>query len=287
MTRVTFQIRQHLKRFLDEDIGKKDITSVLLPKGAIAARIITKNDAVIAGAEYAKAIFALYDCRCKILKKDGSKATSGDVIMNIKGKAYNILVCERTALNLLSRMSGIATTTAQLVDMLPKGVELYATRKTAPGLRIFDKTAVEIGGAKRHRMRLDESVMIKDNHIAAAMIMSEPSEKYSTGKAIQHLVAKAKQKHKKIEVEVESAKDAIVAARAGATTVMLDNFTPAGIKKTVKLLKEAGQRDKIRIEASGKITKKNISKYAASTVDMISVGVITNSPTGIDFSLEL
>ncbi len=291
MSEITPQIKEELERFLKEDIGKGDITSALLPNGTITAEIITKEDTIIAGVTYARTMFELQNCESKILKSDGVKAHKGDTIMRISGKPQNVLACERTALNLLSRMSGIATATAEIVNRTStstrKIAKLYATRKTAPGLRIFDKIAVEIGGAKRHRMRLDESIMIKDNHIATVCTLDSRSPKHTTSSAIQHLIKKAKQKYKEIEVEVESSTDAIIAARAGATTIMIDNLSPFGVIETVRLLKKEGLRDSITIEASGKITKKNIGKYMKSGVDRISMGSITNSVKGVDLSLEV
>ena len=194
--------------------------------------------------------------------------------MTITGDAGNILTCERTALNLLTRMSGIATQTNSLVKKIPKKTKLYATRKTAPGLRYFDKEAVEIGGGKKHRLTLDEMVMIKDNHIAI-------------GNSLLSLIKKAKKKYKKFEVEVENTQDAILAAKEGATIILLDNFTPAQIKKTIQVLKNQKLRKKVLLEASGGINSKNISKYGQTGVDIISVGSITNSIKGIDMSLEI
>jgi nicotinate-nucleotide pyrophosphorylase (carboxylating) len=171
-------------------------------------------------------------------------------------------------------MSGIATQTNHLVKKIPSKTKLYATRKTAPGLRYFDKEAVEIGGGKKHRLRLDEMVMIKDNHIAIE-------------DSLLSLIKKTKKKYKKFEVEVENTKDAVLAANMGATIIMLDNFTPAQIKKTIQTLKDQKLRSKVLLEASGGITSKNISKYGQTGVDIISVGSITNSVKGIDMSLEI
>jgi nicotinate-nucleotide pyrophosphorylase (carboxylating) len=171
-------------------------------------------------------------------------------------------------------MSGIATQTNNLVKKIPKKTKLYATRKTAPGLRYFDKEAVEIGGGKKHRLTLDEMVMIKDNHIAI-------------GDSLLSLIKKTKKKYKKFEVEVENTSDAVLAAKEGATIIMLDNFTPAQIKKTIQTLKNQKLRNKVLLEASGGITTKNISKYGQTEVDIISVGSITNSVKGIDMSLEI
>lgn len=267
--------KKELLRFLAEDLGKGDISSALLPRKKIKAKIISRQNAVIAGVKYAKEIFELKGCKIRILKKDGSKVKRNQVILEISGTPQGILSCERTALNLLSRMSGIATLTNLLVKKIPSGkTKLYATRKTAPGLRFFDKEAVAIGGGEKHRMSLDQMVMLKDNHLAV-------------GKSLVGLIKNAKRKHKKIEVEVDNQKDAILAARAGANIIMLDNFTPKNISKTISELKKLGLRNKVKLEASGGINEKNISSFAKTGVDMISVGAITNSVSGIDLSLEV
>ena len=271
---MTFNSKKQLLQFLAEDIGKGDITSNLLPRKKITVKIISRENAIVAGVSYAKEIFKLKGCSSKILKKDGSKIKPNQTIMIISGNAGNILTCERTALNLLTRMSGIATQTNNLVKKIPKKTKLYATRKTAPGLRYFDKEAVEIGGGKKHRLTLDEMVMIKDNHIAI-------------GDSLLSLIKKTKKKYKKFEVEVENTSDAVLAAKEGATIIMLDNFTPAQIKKTIQTLKNQKLRNKVLLEASGGITSKNISKYGQTKVDIISVGSITNSVKGIDMSLEI
>ena len=272
---MTFNVKKELQSFLSEDIGKGDITSSLLTKKKISAKIISREKAVVAGVKFAKEIFNLKGCKVQILKKDGQKVNPNQAIMVIYGDARQILTCERTALNLLTRMSGIATLTNNFVAKIPnKKTKLYATRKTAPGLRYFDKEAVKIGGGERHRLRLDEMVMIKDNHIAVS-------------KSLLNLIKKAKRKYKKIEVEVENNSDAILAANEGATIIMLDNFSPNQIKKTIQNLKIKKLRYKVKLEASGGITLKNISQYAKTGVDMISVGNLTNSVRGIDMSLEI
>jgi len=271
---LSFNSKKQLLQFLAEDIGKGDITSALLSKKKISVRIISRENAIVAGAHYAKEIFKLKKCRVRILKKDGSKIKPNQTIMIITGDAEDILTCERTALNLLTRMSGIASQTNELVKKIPKKTKLYATRKTAPGLRYFDKEAVEIGGGKKHRLRLDETIMIKDNHIAV-------------GDSLLFLIKKTKKKYKKFEVEVETITDALLAAKEGATIIMLDNFSPSQIKKAISVLKKQKLRNKVMLEASGGINSKNISKYGQTGVDIISVGSITNSVKGIDMSLEI
>jgi nicotinate-nucleotide pyrophosphorylase (carboxylating) len=272
---LTFNLKKELQSFLSEDIGKGDITSSLLSKKKISAKIISRENAIVAGVKFGKEIFNLKGCKVQILKKDGQKIYPNQVIMVISGDARKILTCERTVLNLLTRMSGIATQTNSLVAKIPnKKTKLYATRKTAPGLRFFDKEAVQIGGGEKHRLRLDEMVMIKDNHIAV-------------NNSLLSLIKKAKRRYKKFEVEVENNSDAILAAQEGATIIMLDNFSPKQIKKTIQDLKSKKLRNKVKIEASGGITSKNISQYAKTGVDIISVGSITNAVKGIDMSLEI
>jgi len=271
---LTFNSKKQLLKFLAEDVGKGDITSALLSKKKITARIISRENAVVGGASYAKEIFKIKGCKCTILKKDGSKIKKNETLMTITGDARKILTCERTALNLLTRMSGIATQTNEMVKMIPSKTKVYATRKTAPGLRYFDKEAVEMGGGEKHRLRLDEMVMIKDNHIAV-------------GGSLSSLIKKAKKKYKRFEVEVENTSDAVLAAKEGATIIMLDNFTPEQIRRTIQVLRNQKLRNKVMLEASGGINSKNISKYGKTGVDIISVGSITNAVKGIDMSLEI
>ena len=271
---LSFNSKKQLSQFLAEDIGKGDITSALLPKTKISVKIISREDAIVAGTVHAKEIFKLKGCNTKILKKDGSRIKPNQTIMTVSGDAGKILMCERTALNLLTRMSGIATQTNELVKKIPNKTKLYATRKTAPGLRYFDKEAVEIGGGKKHRLRLDEMVMIKDNHIAVE-------------NSLLFIIKKAKRKYKKFEVEVENTSDAVLAAKEGAAIIMLDNFSPTQIMKTIKVLKNQKLRNKVLLEASGGINSKNISKYGKTGVDIISIGSITNSVKGIDMNLEI
>jgi len=269
--------RKALDNFLAEDIGKGDITSNLLPRKKISASIISRQDGIVAGVQYVKYIFVSGGCKVKILKKDGSKIKPNQKIIIVSGFAHTVLSRERTALNLLSRMSGIATQTNNFVNKIKKvnsKVKLYSTRKTAPGLRLFDKEAVEIGGGNRHRMSLDQMIMIKDNHLAVAS-------------SIWELVQKAHRKYRTIEVEVESLNDAILAAKAGASIIMLDNISPKEISKIVNTLKKLHLRDKIKIEASGGINSTNIQSYARTGIDMISVGKITTSASGLDLSLEV
>ncbi len=242
--------KNELQQFLNEDIGKGDITSKLVKKKQIKAKIITREKCIVSGTNYIKQLFSLKNCKVKIIKNDGSLVKPNQVIVEITGLSSSVLMCERTALNLLSRMSGIATETNEFVKKIKKTKsKLFSTRKTAPGLRFFDKYSVEIGGGHKHRMKLDEMVMIKDNHIAVH--------------------------------------SSITAAKLGVNIILLDNFTPKKIKQVIKNLEKYDLRKKIKLEASGGINLKNIQDYAKTGVDMISVGTITNSPKSIDMSLEI
>ncbi len=242
----------------------------------ISARIVSRQHGIVSGTRYAGYIFTSRGCRVRIQKKDGNAVKPDDTIMTVSGPAYSVLSCERTALNLLARMSGIATSTREVVRKIKsanKKCDLYSTRKTAPGLRYFDKEAVETGGGKKHRLRLDDMVMIKDNHLAVA--------------PLGDLLRKARSRHRKFEVEVESLADAVEAARGGASIIMLDNTPPSGIVRIIAELERLGLRRKVRIEASGGIDKSNVTSYARTGVDMISIGKITSSASGLDLSLEV
>jgi nicotinate-nucleotide pyrophosphorylase (carboxylating) len=269
--------KKELRRFLSEDIGHGDITSALLSNTKINAKIISKQKGIVAGVKFARDIFHLKGCSVKVVTKDGSRLKPKQTILRVSGNAKSILSCERTSLNLLSRMSGIATQTNYLVSQIKKyskKTDLYSTRKTAPGLRYFDKEAVVIGGGHRHRTALDDMIMIKDNHLLLCNSM-------------KGIIKKAQKKHKQVEVEVENQKDAILAVNSGATIIMLDNFSPAQIKKTIDALQKKKLRNKVKLEASGGINSKNIIAYAKTGVDIISVGSITKSVIGLDISLEV
>lgn len=264
-----------LERFLAEDIGCGDITSELLAGRNVSARIVSRELGIVAGAEFAKRIFEMRGSSACIVVGDGCAVGLGSTILEVAGPAPAVLSCERTALNLLSRMSSIATQTHDLVKLVGStGVEIMATRKTAPGLRYFDKLAVKIGGGLEHRRALDEAILIKDNHIAS-------------GGPLEEIVSRAKATGRKVEVEVESAEDALAAAVSGADVIMLDNFSPEGAAEAVHTLEKRGLRNLVKIEASGGIDARNVALYAKAGVDMISVGALTNSVRGMDVSMEV
>ncbi len=274
------QVRQALARFIEEDVGRGDITSdSIIGEGVDAeAEVVCKTEgATISGLEEAAAIFDMCGCSCHLLARDGSLTRKKKTrVMLVSGKARAILKAERTALNMLMRMSGIATETRALAD-LARPVRVAATRKTAPGLRLFDKKAVLAGGGLAHRMRLDDMVLIKDNHLVVA---GPPGEciklaKDRVGSAI------------KVECEARNQEEAIAAVKAGADVVMLDNFTPAQAARAIREITKLGLRKRALIEVSGGVTKKNIRQYARARPDYISMGYITHSPRAVDYSLEI
>jgi nicotinate-nucleotide pyrophosphorylase (carboxylating) len=277
--------RSLLTKFLIEDIGIGDITSNTLVDEKIntKAHIICKNygNIIVSGLEEAKSIFDICNCSCTLLKNDGDIIKKDNtIVMEIQGSARSILKAERTALNLIMHMSGISTKTHQFIKKIgeySKFVSISSTRKTTPGLRRFDKKSVILGGGISHRMRLDQLILIKDNHIAIIGSVSKA-------------VSKAKSRfgsNRKIECEVSDYQGILDAIKAGADIVMLDNFTPQLVNESLEKIKEQGLRDKVVIEVSGGITLDNINQYASSKPDIISIGSLTHSFQAIDFSLEI
>ena len=272
-------VRERLASFLQEDVGAGDITSDnIIPADLKAkAKIVCKSSfAIVCGLEEASMLFDICGCKSELLVKDGSKIDKGMVVMNVSGYARAILKAERTVLNMLMRMSGIATETWHMVE-LAKGVTILATRKTAPGLRYFDKKAVVFGGAATHRMRLDDMVLIKDNHLVLVSDLRKCIRlaKKKVGSSI------------KVECEAGTKEEALAAVAAKADTVMLDNFTPKQAQETIRQIRRRGLRKKVRIELSGGINQKNIRDYSRTKPDFISLGYITHSFSAIDFSLEI
>jgi nicotinate-nucleotide pyrophosphorylase (carboxylating) len=275
-------LEEKIRKFLEEDIGQGDITTFLtIPSGTIVeAKIIAKESGVIAGIEEILAFLEGFDFQVDTVVSDGSKVSEKATILNIVGDAKTLLSIERTLLNLLTRMSGIATITSRLIEKVRRGgykTRITCTRKVAPGLSYFDKKAVMTGGGDTHRLHLDDLVIIKDNHLAVVGDISKAVKK----------VRDAVSFSKKIEIEVSRDNEALEAAKAGADIVMLDNFSPQQTKKTIALLEKEGLRDKILIEASGGVNEQNILEFAATGVDILSLGEITNSVKALDMSLEV
>ncbi|MFL6393254.1 MAG: carboxylating nicotinate-nucleotide diphosphorylase [Nitrososphaeraceae archaeon] len=277
-------VRESLLSFLREDVGKGDLTSNSIISSYTFARaeIICKANktTIVCGLEEASMIFEMCKCKTKTLVRDGSLIKKGSIVMDIKGKALSIMKAERTALNLIMRMSGIATETRKFVSSIDDhsiSVRIASTRKTAPGLRFFDKKAVAIGGGETHRMRLDDMVLIKDNHISLVGSVEKAIKqaRNNIGSSI------------KLECEATTLEEAISAVNMGADIVMLDNFSPTQITRTMDELSKRGIRDKAKLEVSGGIKLRNVKTYAKAKPDIISVGYLTHSPKAVDFSLEV
>ncbi|GAB6100950.1 carboxylating nicotinate-nucleotide diphosphorylase [Thermococcus atlanticus] len=268
----------YLLRFLEEDAPFGDVTSeAVIPEDLEAdAVIIAKQDGVIAGLEEAKALFEHSGVEVELKVKDGDEVKRGDVIVKLRGNARKILLLERTALNIIGRMSGIATQVRRLMEKVGAvnpNVRVAGTRKTL--LKPLDKRAILIGGGEMHRFSLSDAILIKDNHLALI-----PLEE-----AIRR--AKAFSVYKVVEVEVESLEDALKAAKAGADVIMLDNMTPERIEEVLEALKREGLRERVKIEVSGGITEENIQSYAKLDIDVISLGALTHSVKNFDVSLEI
>jgi len=276
-------VEDAVRSFLAEDIGYGDITTNALidPKQKAEGRVVCKESVVVAGIEEALVILELAGCQGTAAARDGDRVKAGTMILSARGPARALLAVERTLLNILAHMSGVATATADLVSIAKKEsrgkVRVACTRKTLPGLRYFEKRAVELGGGDTHRLRLDDAVLIKDNHLELAG-------------SVGACVRKAKERvsfTKKVEVEVTTAEEAVEAAQAGGDIVLLDNMTPKEVGGCLTLLMRRGLRDRVLVEASGGIRKENLASYAKTGVDVISVGAITHSASAIDMSLEM
>jgi len=275
-------LREKFRRFVEEDVGHGDVTTFYaIPLGTIVeAEVIAKEKGIIAGVEEALAFAETFGLQAKALAKDGSKVGSKTPVMRVNGDPATLLTIERTLLNLLSRMSGIATHTNRLVEKVRRvGVKtiVAATRKTVPGMSYFDKRAVIIGGGDPHRWGLDDMILIKDNHIRIAG---------SIGQAVARVRERASFS-KRIEVEVANLSDVLETAKAKVDAIMLDNFTPKQAQEAVDLLKANKLRDEVLVEASGGVTEQTLTRYAKAGVDIVSLGEITQSVKALDLSLEI
>jgi len=266
---------------LAEDIGFADVTSeALVPARAIArAEIIARQPGILAGAEEAAFAFEGLGVHVKATKAEGKTIKAGDVLVRLEGQARSIFAAERVALNLLMRMSGVATATRKMLELARKvnpKVVVAATRKTLPRFSYFDKRAVKVGGGDPHRFRLDDCVLIKSDHVKLVGSVKEAVKR-----------ARRASFTKKIEIEVSSPKDALEATRSGVDIVMLDNVPPAGAKRAIELLKRVGLRDQVLIEASGGIEPANVARYVATGVDIVSSSYMTFKAPALDMNLEI
>ena len=276
-------LNETLTSFLKEDLGYGDITtdSLIDPQTEATATIVCNEPALIAGLLEAQALLEIAGCNGTLLAKEGDRVLEKTRILEAVGPAGALLKVERTVLNLLSHMSGIATATSELVQLAKEAggdrVRIACTRKTLPGLRYFEKRAVAVAGGDTHRLRLDDAVLIKDSHLALAGTVAHCVEKARTRVSFT----------KKIEVEATKPSQALEAARAGADIILLDNMKPDQVEKTIALLRKANLRDKVVLEASGGIRKDNLASYVRTGVDVVSVGAITHSSKSIDLSMDV
>jgi nicotinate-nucleotide pyrophosphorylase (carboxylating) len=285
----TRRIEAILEQALTEDKATSDVTTALTiePSLRAAATILAKEECVLAGLGCIPRfldIFARLDGkssgRHEVISHpeifDGVRLRPGQAVAVIRHNARVILACERVILNLMQRMSGIATLTRRYVDEIKgTGVKILDTRKTIPGLRILDKYAVRCGGGENHRLDLSDGILIKNNHI-------------TLGGGIEKVLTRAKERRKPgqtIDIEVRNQNELTLALDNGAESLLLDNMTPADVKKSVEFVRERGL--KIPIEASGGITLENIRKYALAGPDYISVGALTHSAPAVDLSMRI
>jgi nicotinate-nucleotide pyrophosphorylase (carboxylating) len=275
------QIDPPIRAALAEDTSRGDITSdAVIPPGLYGkAQLLVKQRGVLAGAGVAARVFHLVDPALEITHyiEDGSVIEPGDVITEITGSVASILKAERTALNFIQRLSGIATMTARYVaETQDLKARIYDTRKTTPGLRLLEKYAVRLGGGTNHRLDLSDGILIKDNHVAALR---------ATGLSVKDIVTRARKNAPAgttIEVEVTAAKEAAEALKAGADVIMLDNMDASEMKQAVNMV-----HGRTRLEASGGITLENVHQVAMTGVDIISIGALTHSVKSLDISLEV
>ena len=269
---------REIESFIEEDLGYDDVSCTIVPDRPAEAIIFTKEDCTVAGIDEAVSIFYYFGIQAETDFKDGDQLKKGDIIFRLKGGAVSILRAERISLNFLGHLSGIATLTKKCTDIARKHsetVRIACTRKTTPGIRKFEKLAVAAGGGDTHRFNLSDAVMIKDNHVKLMGIEAAIKEARKTSFT------------RKIEVEVESAEDAVFAAELGADIIMLDNMQPDGVKETISILNGKGLRESVLIEASGGISLENLEAYAKTGVDVISMGLLIHRSRWIDVSLEI
>ncbi len=275
-------IKEKLKKFLIEDSSFVDISSKSIPTKSISqAKIIAKSDGYLSGLEELKILFQLLNVNVISNKEDGDQIQNGDIIAELDGKTQDILLGERVGLNLLCHMSAITTTTRKFVKIVEdsgKNVKIACTRKTLPGLRLFEKKAVEIGKGDTHRFNLNDLVLLKSTHL-----------KFYEGNIVKLLkdVRSRVSFTKKIEIEIENVNDVLIAVKNKADIIMLDNMNPDKVQDSINLLKKEKLRNQVIIEVSGNITQENIFDYLISEPDVISTSILTQKPTEfVDYSLR-
>lgn len=269
--------------WVEEDAPHGDLTtSLVVPRGkTVAAEVVLKSEeAVVACTEDLAEALGLLGFRVTSLMPSSAVARKGQAVMRLEGDARGILLVERTLLNILNYCMGVATTAKMFVEAARRAnpaVRVAVTRKTPPGLRDFAKLAAAAGGADTHRLSLSDAVLIKDNHIAVAGSLEEAVRRALSGKSFIH----------KLEVEVRTPEEAVLAAKLGVDVVMLDNLSPPEVRRAVRLLESEGLRGRVLVEASGGITLENVAEYASAGPDVLSSSVITMRPLPVDISLEV
>jgi nicotinate-nucleotide pyrophosphorylase (carboxylating) len=276
------EIIETLKRFIAEDVRSGDLTTELtIPADKTAvATIYARENAVLAGIEEVAAIAEFSGLTHEILAFEGNWVNPQDPVMRLKGKARTLLTIERVSLNIIQRMSGIATKTYKMVsaarEVNPR-VKIACTRKTTPGFRYFEKRAVIIGGGDPHRYALDDMVLIKNNHITAAGSVHAAVSAAREGVSFS----------KKISCEARTLQEVQAAIAAGADIILLDNFKPKDVGGVIEVLEQEGTRKKVILEVSGGINEENIREYARNKVDVISSGALTHSYNAANFNMRL
>lgn len=272
----TFLIDQDIEKWLKEDLPYWDVTTSLLPEKYAEGKIYSKQEGVVAGLLIIQRIFEFVGASFESLVKEGTNVESGVPIALIKGKFQTLLQAERVSLNILGRLSGIATQTAKMVEIAKEGnptLRICGTRKVVPGLSKYDKYAIIIGGGDTHRFNLSDMILLKENHLAGF-------------ESITEAIRTAKERtsfSKKIEVEVQNEKQAIEAAKVGADIIMLDNFAPEDVKHAIPKIKEFNEN--VLIELSGNITLDNLKDYSLKGVNLISSGSLTHSVKNFDYTM--
>lgn len=270
---------ENLLRFIREDAPWGDVTTdTVVPDVICRAVVRAKDRGTIAGLAEARALFEHFGVTVRERSADGRAVVPGDILLELDGPARAVLLVERTALNIIGRMSGIATRTREAVDAVravSPAVRIAATRKTAPGLRALDKKAVMLGGGDPHRYSLSDMILIKDNHLVLVPLPE----------AVRR--AREESRYVIVEVEVETPDDAITAADARADIILLDNMTPDVVRETVRALAERGLRERVVLEVSGGVAGDDLAKYAATGIDVISMGALTHTVRNFDVSLDI
>jgi nicotinate-nucleotide pyrophosphorylase (carboxylating) len=275
-------IERKIKEFLEEDCPFQDVSSKIIPETAQStAKVIVKSNGFVSGLEELKILYSMLNVYTNFLKKDGDEVKEEDIIVELKGGIRDILFGERTGLNLVTFMSSITSTVREYVKIIEnsrKNIKIACTRKTHPGLRIFEKKATELGQGDSHRFSLSDMVLLKDTHL-----------RYYKGNVKKMLedIKKQSSFSRKIEIELEKVNDVIIATRNGADIIMLDNMSPKMVEEAINLLEKNNLRNNVIVEVSGGITLENVRDYLNAEPDIISIGEITQFPSiKMDFSLR-